>query len=91
MIAPIPVALNSREFPTAAPSLAGGECRRREQSALSGTEQIAKSREDRDEALEASRRSEILHRSFAFSRRQMRILGSIVEPLVRSVLDVAAP
>lgn len=90
VIVPIPV-LNSREFPNCCVPF-----RRRLQSVnvdgesrafcAGRDEQIAKSREDRDEALEASWRSETLHRPFAFSQRQIRILGSIVQPLVRPVL-----
>ncbi len=52
-----------------------------------GDEEISKRGEDRDEALQTSRRSEPLHRSFSFSKWQMGIFRSIVETLVGSVLD----
>ncbi len=49
--------------------------------------QIAKSREDRNKVLEASWRSETLHRPFPLSQWHMRVPSSIVEPHVRLVLD----
>jgi hypothetical protein len=50
-------------------------------------EEIADGGEDGDEPLRASRRSKALHRPFASSQRQVRVLGPIVEALVRAMLD----
>jgi hypothetical protein len=44
-------------------------------------EEIADGGEDSDEPLQASRRSKPLHRPFASSQRQLRVLGPVVEPL----------
>src|SRR5580704_11398636 len=43
-------------------------------------EEIADGGEDSDEPLQASRRSKPLHRPFASSQRQLRVLGPVVEP-----------
>src|SRR6202000_2940366 len=43
--------------------------------------------EDGDEPLQASRRSKALHRPLASSQRQVRVLGPVVEALVRAMLD----
>jgi hypothetical protein len=50
-------------------------------------EEIADGGEDGDEPLQASRRSKALHRPLASSQRQVRILGPVVEALVRAMLD----
>ena len=50
-------------------------------------EEIADGGEDGDEPLQASRRSKALHRPLASSQRQVRVLGPVVEALVRAMLD----
>ena len=50
-------------------------------------EQVADAREDGDEPLQASRGSKALHRPLSPSQGQMRILGPVVEALVRAMLD----
>ena len=50
-------------------------------------EEIADGGEDGDEPLQASRRSKALHRPFASSQRQVRVLGPVIEALVRAMLD----
>src|SRR4029077_3728113 len=52
-----------------------------------GDEENADGGEDGDEPLQASRRSKALHRPFASSQRQVRVLGPVVEALVRAMLD----
>ena len=51
-------------------------------------EEIAHGREHADEPLQPSGRSKALPRPFASAKRQMRILRSIVLPLMRAVIDV---
>jgi hypothetical protein len=51
-------------------------------------EKVSKRREDGDEALQAAWRSEALHHSLPFSKGKMRILSSIVQSLVRAMLDI---
>lgn len=48
-------------------------------------EEIADGGEDGDEPLQASRRSKALHRPLASSQRQVRVLGPVVEALVRAM------
>ena len=50
-------------------------------------EEVAHSGEDRDEALEAPRRTEALHLPPPFSEGAMAVLGPVVEPLVGAVLE----
>jgi len=50
-------------------------------------EEIADGGEDGNEPLQASRRSKALHRPLASSQRQVRVLGPVVEALVRAMLD----
>ena len=50
-------------------------------------EEIADGGEDGDEPLQACRRSKALHRPLASSQRQVRVLGPVVEALVRAMLD----
>src|SRR6516225_11278654 len=50
-------------------------------------EQVADGGEDGDEPLQASRGSKALHRPLSPSQGQMRILGPVVEALVRAMLD----
>jgi len=49
-------------------------------------EEIADGGEDGDEPLQACRRSKALHRPLASSQRQVRVLGPVVEALVRAML-----
>src|SRR6516162_4565240 len=61
-----------------------------EEGGATGTgrdEQIADGGEDSDEPLQASRGSKALHRPLSPSQGQMRILGPVVEALVRAMLD----
>jgi hypothetical protein len=51
-------------------------------------EEVTEGGEDRDEALQTSRRSKALHYPLPFSQRHMRNLRTIVQALVRPVLDV---
>ena len=50
-------------------------------------EEIADGGENSDEPLQASRRSKALHRPLASSQRQVRVLGPVVEALVRAMLN----
>ena len=50
-------------------------------------EEIADGREHVDEPLQPSGRSKALPRPFSPAERQMRILRSVIQPLVRAVLD----
>jgi len=51
-------------------------------------EEVANGREDRNETLQATRRTEALHRSLPFSQRHMGILRPIVKALMRSMFDI---
>jgi hypothetical protein len=51
-------------------------------------EEVADGREDRNETLQATRRTEALHRSLPFSQRHMGILRPIVKALMRSMFDI---
>ena len=48
---------------------------------------VADGREHVDEPLQPSSRSKALPRPFASAERQMRILRTVIQPLVRPVLD----
>lgn len=50
-------------------------------------EEITEGGEDRDEALQASWRSEALHRPLPFSQRHRGILSLVVQAFVRPVFD----
>src|SRR6516164_6211466 len=50
-------------------------------------EMIADGGKDGDEPLQASWRSKALHRPLASSQQQVRVLGPVVEALVRAMLD----
>jgi len=50
-------------------------------------EEISDCGEDADETLQRAWRTEPLHYPFPFSQPQVRVFGSIVQPLVRSMLD----
>ena len=50
-------------------------------------EEITDGREDTDEPLQVPGRSKALHHELSSTKRQMRILCPIVEPLVRAVFD----
>jgi hypothetical protein len=51
-------------------------------------EEISDGGEDRDETLKASRGPEALHHPLAFSQRHVRILGAVVQALVRPGFDL---
>ena len=53
-------------------------------------EEVAQGREDRDEALQPSRRAEALYLPFALSKRHVAALGPVVEALVGAVLERGA-
>ena len=50
-------------------------------------EEIADDGEDGDEPLQACWRSKALHRPLTSSQRQVRVLGPVIEALVRAMLD----
>lgn len=50
-------------------------------------EEVSDSREDEDEMLERPDRSETLPHSFPLSKRQVRILGPVVQALMRTMLN----
>ena len=50
-------------------------------------EEISDRRKDGQESLQPARRPKSLHGPLSFSQRQMRVLGAIVQALMRSMLD----
>src|SRR5215212_3302727 len=51
-------------------------------------EKIADGREDTDEPLQVFGASKALHHPFSSTERQMRILRSVIQPLMRAVFNV---
>ena len=54
-----------------------------------GNEEVADGGEDRDEALEAGPRSEVLYHSLSFPDWYVGILRAIVQTFVRAMLDIS--
>ena len=51
-------------------------------------EAIADGGEDRNETLQAARRTEALHHSLPFSQRHVGVLRPVIQPFVRPMFDV---